>query len=128
MIEEQSRKTYERIDALLLVGGFAGSDYLFTRVKVRPRLRKFPSAYRRLLPVFQEQFASRIKVIARPADADTATARGAAQYGLARKLLVSSVISPRSYFMRVCSPSSSWMRVFPSLIRRCGFPRNRKIG
>jgi hypothetical protein len=52
MIEEQSRQTDERIDALLLVGGFAGSDYLFTRVKVRLRLRNFPSAYRRLHPAF----------------------------------------------------------------------------
>jgi hypothetical protein len=51
----------------------------------------------------QEQFGSRIKVIARPSDADTATARGAAQYGLARRPLVSSVIAPRSYLMKVCS-------------------------
>jgi hypothetical protein len=51
---------------------------------------------------FQEQFGSRIKVIARPADADTATCRGAAQYGLARRPLVSSVISPRAYLLKVC--------------------------
>lgn len=40
-------------------------------------------------------------MIARPSDADTATCRGAAQYGLARRPLVSSVIAPRSYIMKV---------------------------
>ncbi|KAI0297007.1 hypothetical protein B0F90DRAFT_1742262 [Multifurca ochricompacta] len=70
-----------RIDALLLVGGFSGSGYLFKRV--------------------EEQFGRRVKVIARPSDADTATARGAAQYGLARRPLVSSVVAPRSYMMKV---------------------------
>jgi hypothetical protein len=49
----------------------------------------------------QEQFKSRINVIARPDDADTATARGAAQYGLAGKALVTSVICPRAYLMKV---------------------------
>jgi hypothetical protein len=42
-----------------------------------------------------------VKVIARPPDADTATGRGAAQYGLARRPLVSSVVAPRSYMMKV---------------------------
>ena len=49
----------------------------------------------------QEQFGGRVKVIARPSDADTATGRGAAQYGLARRPLVSSVVAPRSYMMKV---------------------------
>lgn len=44
---------------------------------------------------------SRIGVIARPVDADTATLRGAARYGLARRPLVASVIAPRSYIMKV---------------------------
>jgi hypothetical protein len=34
MIEEQSKKVEQRIDALLLVGGFAGSEYLIRRVEV----------------------------------------------------------------------------------------------
>ena len=34
LIEEQSRKVDQRLDALLLVGGFSGSEYLFRRVKV----------------------------------------------------------------------------------------------
>lgn len=51
--------------------------------------------------LFQEQLRSRIRVIARPADADTATLRGAARYGLARRPLVSSIIAPRSYIMKV---------------------------
>jgi hypothetical protein len=35
LIEEQSKKIDQRIDALLLVGGFSGSEYFFGRVKVR---------------------------------------------------------------------------------------------
>ena len=63
-------------------------------------------------------FSSRIKVIARPADADTATCRGAAQYGLARRPLVSSVIAPKSYIMRVKLPAEQedWQRR-PAYIR-----------
>lgn len=34
LIEEQSKKIDQRIDALLLVGGFSGSEYLFKRVEV----------------------------------------------------------------------------------------------
>lgn len=39
MIEEQAKKVDQRIDALLLVGGFSGSEYLFGRVKVRANLK-----------------------------------------------------------------------------------------
>lgn len=85
LIEEQIKKVNQRIDALLLVGGFSGSGYLFKRV--------------------EEQFGARVKVIARPPDADTATGRGAAQYGLARHPLVSSVVAPRSYMMKVKLPA-----------------------
>ncbi|KAH8114842.1 actin-like ATPase domain-containing protein [Phellopilus nigrolimitatus] len=85
LLEEQLHRVEQRIDALLLVGGFSGSEYLFKRVDA--------------------QFGSRIKVIARPSDADTATCRGAAQYGLARRPLVSSVIAPRSYIMKVKLPA-----------------------
>ncbi|OJA20948.1 hypothetical protein AZE42_03492 [Rhizopogon vesiculosus] len=87
MIEEQSKKVEQRIDALLLVGGFAGSEYLVRRVEA--------------------QFSGRIKVIARPSDADTATVRGAAHYGLARKSIVSTVIAPRSYIMKVKLPAEA---------------------
>ncbi|KAF8642917.1 hypothetical protein AX16_009305 [Volvariella volvacea WC 439] len=92
LIEDQIRKVNQPIDALLLVGGFAGSEYLKTRV--------------------EEQFGSRIRVIARPPDADTATLRGAAQYGLARRPLVSSVIAPRSYIMKVKLPAEQedWLK------------------
>ncbi|KAK0213492.1 hypothetical protein IW262DRAFT_1516552 [Armillaria fumosa] len=85
LIEDQTQKVDQRIDALLLVGGFAGSEYLKQRV--------------------EERFSSRIRVIARPVDADTATLRGAARYGLARRPLVSSVIAPRSYIMKVKLPA-----------------------
>ncbi|KAJ3986951.1 hypothetical protein F5890DRAFT_1571980 [Lentinula detonsa] len=86
LIEDQLSKVDQRVDALLLVGGFAGSEYLKQRVEV-------------------EQFGPRIRVIARPADADTATLRGAARYGLARRPLVASVIAPRSYIMKVKLPA-----------------------
>jgi len=98
LIEEQVRRTDQPIDALLLVGGFSGSEYLFKRV--------------------EERFSSRIKTIARPADADTATCRGAAQYGLARRPLVSSTIVPRSYIMKVKLPAEDEDRMKrPAYIR-----------
>ena len=34
LLEEQLRRVEQRIDALLLVGGFSGSSYLFKRVEV----------------------------------------------------------------------------------------------
>jgi len=34
LIEEQLSKVHQRIDALMLVGGFAGSEYLKQRVEV----------------------------------------------------------------------------------------------
>lgn len=70
------------IDALILVGGFAASEYLFKRV--------------------QQTFGARIHVIERPNDCDVATLQGAARYGLGLrqgKPAVSNVISPRSYIM-----------------------------
>jgi hypothetical protein len=85
LIENQMRKLEQRIDALLLVGGFSGSEYLFKRV--------------------DDKFGPYIPVIARPSDADTATCRGAAQYGLARKALVTSVIAPKAYIMKVKLPA-----------------------
>lgn len=69
-----------------------------------------------LIPFFpfaaQDQFSARIRVIARPPDADTATLRGAATYGLARRPLVSSVIAPRSYLMKVKLPAEQddWLK------------------
>ncbi|KAI0033033.1 actin-like ATPase domain-containing protein [Vararia minispora EC-137] len=85
LIEEQARRVKHRIDALLLVGGFSASNYLFHRV--------------------EEKFRSTIKVIARPDDADTATVRGGAKYGLAQRPLVSSIIAPRAYMVKVKLPA-----------------------
>lgn len=98
------RRIEQRIDALLLVGGFAGSEYLRQRVQVRLFIDFHWSS---LLMSFgttliKERFGSRIHVIERPPDADTATLRGAAQYGLARRPLVASVIAPRAYIIKVC--------------------------
>jgi hypothetical protein len=84
LIEDQERRVNQRIDALLMVGGFSGSEYMLKRV--------------------EQRFGSRMRVV-RPADADTATVRGAAQYGLARRPLVQSVIAPKAYLMKVKLPA-----------------------
>lgn len=74
----------QTVNALILVGGFAASPYLFKKM--------------------QDRFKTRIPVIARPNDCDVATLHGAARYGLGLnggRAAVSSVISPRSYIMSV---------------------------
>ncbi|KAK4046961.1 hypothetical protein OIO90_006379 [Microbotryomycetes sp. JL221] len=83
-----SKVSSTRIDAIILVGGFSASEYLFTRV--------------------QQTFGATIAVVARPNDCDVATMRGAARYGLglsSGKKAVSNVISPRSYIMKVKLPA-----------------------
>jgi hypothetical protein len=109
------KKVNQRIDALLLVGGFSGSGYLFKRVEVGDEFqRKKCSEFDFLCA--QELFGGRVRVIARPSDADTATARGAAQYGLARRPLVSSVVAPRSYMMKVGGGWLLWHAYVYSLV------------
>ncbi|BGP43264.1 hypothetical protein JCM10449v2_007292 [Rhodotorula kratochvilovae] len=79
----------QQVQALILVGGFAASEYLCSRV--------------------QETFGARIPVIAKPRDTDVATLQGAARYGLGLiggKATVSSVISPRSYIMKCKLPAT----------------------
>ncbi|KAJ7260968.1 actin-like ATPase domain-containing protein [Mycena haematopus] len=83
--------TSPKIDALLLVGGFSGSTYLKTRIK--------------------EQFSPLIHTIASPPDSDTATLRGAARYGLARRRLVSQLVVPQSYVMKVKLPAEPEDRI-----------------
>ncbi|GAA5866072.1 hypothetical protein JCM3774_000016 [Rhodotorula dairenensis] len=78
-----------KVDALILVGGFASSSYLCTRI--------------------QAAFGTQIPIVARPTDADVATLQGAARYGLGLiggKGTVSSVISPRSYIMKCKLPAT----------------------
>ena len=101
LLEAQIQTAGITIDALMLVGGFSGSEYLFTRVKVQSRFTIFVICGS--LQLFKQQFGSRIKVVARPDDTDTATCRGAARYGLAHLPLVSTVIAPKSYMIRVKS-------------------------
>lgn len=67
LLEEQIKRAAAPIDALMMVGGFSESHYLFKRVEAR--------------------FKGRIAVIARPNDADTATSRGAAQVSSGCQLL-----------------------------------------
>jgi hypothetical protein len=123
LIEEQVAKVDQRVDALLLVGGFAGSEYLKQCVEVRTLSGFLLLALTSSL--LQDKLRSRIRLIARPADADTATLRGAARYGLARRPLVSSVIAPRSYIMKVKLPAEpeDWQRR-PAYIRNndAGYP------
>ncbi|SGY56999.1 BQ5605_C006g04207 [Microbotryum silenes-dioicae] len=94
-----------RIDAIILVGGFAASEYLYTRV--------------------QEEFGASIPVIARPNDCDVATLRGAARYGLGLtqgRKAVSAVITPRSYIMSECEALDvSWLGGLRSLMGRLSF-------
>jgi len=84
------------LDAIILVGGFAASEYLYTRVR--------------------QAFGAVVPVIVRPQDCDTATLRGAARYGLGLRMgrgAVSSVISPRSYCMKSKLPAEEedhWRR------------------
>ncbi|KAH8919099.1 actin-like ATPase domain-containing protein [Atractiella rhizophila] len=82
LLDQQMRKAQQRIDCIIMVGGFSASEYLFTRV--------------------QHAFGQTVRVIARPQDCDIATLQGAARYGLGLrggKNWVSSVISPRAYCM-----------------------------
>lgn len=84
------------LDAIILVGGFSASEYLYTRVR--------------------QAFGADVPVVVRPQDCDTATLRGAARYGLGLKMGrggVSSVISPRSYCMKSKLPADEedhWRR------------------
>ena len=45
LIEEQMKKVSQRIDALLLVGGFSGSEYLFKSVEVSEIIRSTMRVY-----------------------------------------------------------------------------------
>ncbi|POY72841.1 hypothetical protein BMF94_4096 [Rhodotorula taiwanensis] len=84
------------LDAIILVGGFSASEYLYTRVR--------------------QAFGADVPVVVRPQDCDTATLRGAARYGLGLRMGrggVSSVISPRSYCMKSKLPAEEedhWRR------------------
>ncbi|KAK4046962.1 hypothetical protein OIO90_006380 [Microbotryomycetes sp. JL221] len=100
LIESQLDKVPKKqVNALILVGGFAASQYLFSRV--------------------EQYFNKVIPVIARPQDCDVATLQGAARYGLGLtggRAAVSSVICPRSYIMKVKLPAEDIDR-----IKRPGF-------
>ncbi|BGP19763.1 hypothetical protein JCM10213_003609 [Rhodosporidiobolus nylandii] len=87
---------HEPLSAIIMVGGFSASEYLYTRVR--------------------QAFGATVPVIVRPQDCDTATLRGAARYGLGLKMgkgAVSSVIAPRSYCMKSKLPAEEedhWRR------------------
>ena len=68
-----------------------------------------------------------MNVIARPSDADTATLRGASQYGLARRPWVSSVIAPRSYIMKVGRNRLVISDMLNARISRLNFLLKKKI-
>ena len=85
LLEDQLNRTPAPVEAILLVGGFSACEYLLRKIR--------------------EKFAPRVRTIARPTDADTATCRGACEYGLSRRELVSNVVAPRSYIMKVKLPA-----------------------
>ncbi|GAA5899591.1 hypothetical protein JCM6882_001158 [Rhodosporidiobolus microsporus] len=96
LISAQMSRVPERLDAIVMIGGFSASEYLYTRVR--------------------QAFGATVPVIVRPQDCDTATLRGAARYGLGLKMgkgAVSSVIAPRSYCMKSKLPAEEedhWRR------------------
>ncbi|KAM0753426.1 actin-like ATPase domain-containing protein [Meredithblackwellia eburnea MCA 4105] len=78
-----------RTDCIIMVGGFAGSNFLFDQV--------------------QEHFRDRVGAFLRPDDCDVATVQGAARYGMELqrgKLSVMNVICPKNYMMQVKLPAS----------------------
>ncbi|RXW13517.1 hypothetical protein EST38_g12336 [Candolleomyces aberdarensis] len=81
LFEGQLARVGQPIHALLLIGSFASSDHLKQRVK--------------------QKIGKLILSIARPPGADTATLRSTAQYCLAKRSLVSTVICSRPYIMKV---------------------------
>ncbi|KAH7103744.1 hypothetical protein BKA62DRAFT_615790 [Auriculariales sp. MPI-PUGE-AT-0066] len=85
LLQDQLNRTPMPVDAILLVGGFSACEYLYRRI--------------------HQHFSQRVRLIARPTDADTATLRGAAEYGLSRRELVSSIVSSRAYIIKVKLPA-----------------------
>ena len=59
LIEEQMKRVNQNIDALLLVGGFSGSTYLFKRVQVSSFHTRFVPARRRYRSEFHYFFLPR---------------------------------------------------------------------
>ncbi|KAK4702478.1 hypothetical protein P7C70_g3743, partial [Phenoliferia sp. Uapishka_3] len=81
--EQLDKNPTKRADAIILVGGFASSGYLFKMV--------------------QTTFAHRVGVFLRPQDCDVATVQGAARYALGiirGRLSVMNVICPSNYMMQ----------------------------
>lgn len=101
LIRKQMKKSGGRpIDAIILVGGFASSQYLFSRV--------------------QEEFGSTVSTIARPVDCEVATLQGACRYGLSLtggRPAVSSVISPRcTATCEVCLHANNALQVYACVL------------
>ncbi|KAF6747910.1 actin-like ATPase domain-containing protein [Ephemerocybe angulata] len=84
-IEDQLVHVGQTVHALLLVGHLGESEYLKREVERR--------------------FKDRIATIARPPEAGLGMVKGAAQFGLAKRSLVSSVIASQSYILKVDMPA-----------------------
>ncbi|KAF9505410.1 hypothetical protein BS47DRAFT_1374308 [Hydnum rufescens UP504] len=88
-IQEQLEIFNKRVDILVLMGGFASSDYLFRQVK--------------------DEFGSQIHLISRPADGDSSSVRGGASAGLhtatSAKPLMTLAVALQSFIMRVRLPA-----------------------
>jgi len=81
LLEIQYSKVPKGVDALFLVGGFSNNEYLFGHI--------------------EQRFCSRIPIIIRPPDVDTAICCGALRYGLTQHSLISYIISPKAYIFKV---------------------------
>ena len=118
MIGNKLEKITEPVDALFLVGGFSGNEYLFTSIQVWP-VSYIPSSFHHI-SLHQDVFRKRIPSILRPLGADAAACCGTAQYGRASMnnvTLISSTISTKSYILGVEIPAEPEdMRAQPRLI------------
>ena len=122
LVEEQMNRVEEPIHALFLVGGFAESEYLKQRVEVYIYFLSLHRGWH----LIKEGFASRIGVIVRPPCADSAALRGAAQYGLSKRQLMSFAIAPRSYMIEVCSFLIFNTMLDPSCRRKVNLPAEQE--
>ncbi|KDR78750.1 hypothetical protein GALMADRAFT_93837 [Galerina marginata CBS 339.88] len=85
LIRDRVRKFEEPIHTLFVVGGFSENPYLLKQIA--------------------NNFGHVFRAIPRPRDAGTAALRGAVKYGMAGLPLISSVVAPHSYVMKVRQPA-----------------------
>ncbi|KAF6759108.1 hypothetical protein DFP72DRAFT_1064071 [Ephemerocybe angulata] len=95
-IEDQLVHAGQPVHALLLVGHLGESEFLKRETEASTWIQ--PGLYKR-------RFKDRIATITRPPEAGLGMVKGAAQFGLAKRSLVSSVIASLSYILKVDMPA-----------------------